>query len=202
MRKLYCVAIPALPLLLALGCSRDSEPAQVPAQQAPMTSNERPSNETRSAGNETAHVTLKNAQGDEVGKATLRETEDGVKVMVEIENAPPGSKGIHVHEKGDCSNISGKSMGDHFAPDVKVHALPSEESDRERHLGDLGNVDVNSTGTGELEITVKRANLEPNDALSYLGRALVVHSGNDQGEVKQPAGDSGAPMACGVIEAG
>jgi superoxide dismutase, Cu-Zn family len=198
MRKLYCVAIPAFPLLLALGgCSRDSEPAQVPEQQAHM-----PAGETHGAGNETAHVTLKNAQGAEVGKATLRETDDGVKVVVEIENAPPGSKGIHVHEKGDCSNIPGKSMGDHFAPDVKIHALPTEQSERERHLGDLGNVDVNDTGTGELEITVKRANLEPNDSLSYLGRALVLHAGNDQGEVKQPAGESGEPMACGVIEAG
>lgn len=197
MRKLYCVAIPALPLLLALGgCSRDSEPAQVPTQQAAMPSGE------RTAGNETAHVKLLNAQGSEVGRATLRETEDGVKVVLEIENAPPGSKGVHVHEKGDCSNIAGKSMGDHFAPDVKIHALPTEQSDRERHLGDLGNVDVNDTGTGELEITVKRANLEPNDSLSYLGRALVVHAGNDQGEVKQPGGESGDPMACGVIEAG
>ena len=196
MRKLYCVAIPALPLFLALGgCSRDSEPAQVPAQQAPMPAE-------HAAGNETAHVKLLNAQGSEVGRATLRETEEGVKVVLEIENAPPGSKGVHVHEKGDCSNIAGKSMGDHFAPDVKIHALPTEQSDRERHLGDLGNVDVNDTGTGELEITVKRATLEPNDALSYLGRALVVHAGNDQGEVKQPAGESGAPMACGVIEAG
>lgn len=198
MRKLYRVAIPALPMLLALGgCSRDSEPAQVPAQEAHM-----PAGEASGAMHETAHVTLKNAQGSEVGRATLRETDDGVKVVVEIENAEPGSKGVHVHEKGDCSNIPGKSMGDHFAPDVKIHALPTEQSERERHLGDLGNVDVKDNGTGELEITVKRANLEPNDSLSYLGRALVVHMGNDQGEVKQPAGESGEPMACGVIEAG
>jgi Cu-Zn family superoxide dismutase len=185
-----------IPLLLLLtGCSHDSEPAQVPAQEAHMPSTQPPSGET-------AHATLSDSNGAEVGRATLSQTDDGVKVVLQIENAPPGAKGVHVHEKGDCSNIPGKSMGGHFAPDVKIHALPTEESERERHLGDLGNVDVKGDGTGTLEITIKRANLTPNDTLSYLGRALVVHMGNDQGEVKQPAGDSGTPMACGVIQSG
>jgi superoxide dismutase, Cu-Zn family len=198
MRTLQNVAKATIPLLFLLaGCSRDSEPAQVPAQEAHMP----PSQPTSTSG-ETAHATLNDAAGAEVGRATLSQTDEGVKVVVQIENAAPGAKGVHVHEKGDCSNIPGKSMGEHFAPDVKIHALPSEESDRERHLGDLGNVEVKGDGTGTLEIVVKRANLAPNDSLSYLGRALVVHMGNDHGEVKQPSGDSGTPMACGVIQSG
>jgi Cu-Zn family superoxide dismutase len=109
-------------------------------------------------------------------------------------------KGVHIHEKGDCSDIAGKSMGSHFAPEGDKHALPSEEAEDVRHLGDLGNLEVGQDGKGRLEATIAGATLKSGDRMSFLGKALVVHSGQDSGKARQPAGASGTPMGCGVIE--
>ncbi|HWO09934.1 MAG TPA: superoxide dismutase family protein, partial [Polyangiaceae bacterium] len=117
--------------------------------------------------------------------------------QLEVQHAPPGNKGVHVHTHGDCSNIRQGSMGPHLAPHLEQHALPSENVDR--HLGDLGNISVGVDGTGSLEVKVPRATLGADTATSFLGRALVVHSGEDTGSGAQPAGNSGAALACGVI---
>ena len=127
-------------------------------------------------------------------KASFEETADGVTIVLNVENAKPGMQAVHVHEIGDCSDIPGKSMGEHFAPDHQEHALPEQEK---RHLGDLGNIEIGQDGKGKLEILAPRASLKPNDSHSFLGKSIVVHESKDKGT--QPSGDSGTPVACGVI---
>jgi Cu-Zn family superoxide dismutase len=129
------------------------------------------------------------------GTASFEETEDGVTIVLNVDNAKPGKQAVHVHELGDCSDIAGKSMGEHFAPDHQKHALPDQVA---RHLGDLGNIEIGEDGKGTLEILAPRASLKPDDAYSFLGKALVVHAGQDKGT--QPSGDAGTPVACGVIK--
>lgn len=129
------------------------------------------------------------------GEAEFDELADGVKVVVEVKDAPPGKRGIHIHEKPDCSDIAGKSMGEHYNPTANPHALPPATS---RHLGDLGNIEVMKDGKGRLEATIPRANLKENDAVSLLNRALVIHEDEDTGV--QPSGASGKPIACAVIK--
>jgi Cu-Zn family superoxide dismutase len=131
------------------------------------------------------------------GNARFEQVDDGVTVLVAVEGAPPGNLGVHVHEKGDCSDIPGKSMGEHFAPRGEPHGLPSAPR---RHIGDLGNMVVDQNGRGELKIVAEGANLEKQDPLSFLNRAIVIHEGQDKGT--QPSGDAGKPLACGVIEEG
>lgn len=131
------------------------------------------------------------------GHAKFVQEPDGVLVVLEVADAPPGKKGVHVHTRGDCSDPKNESMGPHFAPKLGQHGLPSEGDDR--HLGDLGNITVADDGKGRLEIKVPHATLGADDATSFLGRALILHSGEDSGSDAQPAGNSGAPMACGVI---
>jgi Cu-Zn family superoxide dismutase len=146
-----------------------------------------------------AKVDLKAGAGHDIdGEAHLYDTGSAVRIVAELEDAKAGMHGIHIHTKGDCSNIEGDSMGGHFAPAGHEHALPAETS--ARHLGDLGNIDVAKDGKGRMEITIDGANLKPGDPKSFLGRALVVHSGKDAGKSKQPSGGSGTPVACGVIE--
>ena len=116
---------------------------------------------------------------------------------MEVKNAPPGVKGIHIHQKPDCTDIPNKSMGDHFAPDVKEHGMPDSAA---HHLGDLGNITIDKDGDGELKIKLAKANLLHGDALSLLGRAIVIHEKNDEGAAKQPSGNSGKPIACAVIK--
>ena len=129
------------------------------------------------------------------GDAKLEEEGNGVKVVVDLDDAPPGKKGIHVHMKPDCSDIPGKSMGEHFAPGGHAHGLPPNPT---RHLGDLGNLDVAKNGKAHFEFKVPNANLKANDPMSFLNRALVIHEGEDKGA--QPSGNAGKPIACAVIE--
>lgn len=133
------------------------------------------------------------------GEARFSEHGKGVKIVVNVKDAPSGEKGIHIHEKGDCSDIAGKSMGSHFAPEGDKHGLPDQAQD-EIHLGDLGNIEIKDDGTGKKEITIEKANLTEGDPMSLLGKALVIHEGKDEGAAKQPSGGSGKPIACGVIK--
>jgi Cu-Zn family superoxide dismutase len=160
-------------------------PPEVPAPVAM-----RPAGETEKAS---AH--LKAGPNEKIeGEVAFEKFEGGVRVTVKVEDAKPGLHGVHVHEKGDCSDIPGKSMGEHFAPTHKKHGLPGAP---ERHFGDLGNLQVAQDGTGVLDITIPDATLSKDDRLSLLGKALVIHRGEDKGTGK--SGDAGDPIACAVI---
>ena len=157
---------------------------------APMAANDRADTPRKAEGK------FKVASGYKLsGKAKLEETATGVKVVVDLDDAPPGKKGIHVHEKPDCSDIPNKSMGEHFAPGAKEHGLPPSGS---RHLGDLGNIDVDKDGDAHFEFVARNANLKPGDPMSFLNHAIVIHESSDKGS--QPSGNSGKPIACAVIE--
>lgn len=128
------------------------------------------------------------------GDAELEEVAGGVRIEVEVEHAPAGQKGIHIHQTDNCSDIANKSMGEHFAPTSSEHGLPGAP---QHHLGDLGNITIAQDGEGKLEITVAGANLKPNDPLSLIGKSIVIHESNDKGT--GPSGDSGKPIACAPI---
>ena len=128
------------------------------------------------------------------GEVELSEISKGVRVYVKVTDAPPGRRGIHIHEKGDCSDIEHKSMGEHFAPTGHHHGLPGAP---ERHLGDLGNLTIAQDGTGVLDVVIPNTNLKDNDRLSLLHKALVIHQSEDLGD--GPTGRSGAPIACAVL---
>jgi superoxide dismutase, Cu-Zn family len=130
------------------------------------------------------------------GDADLEEVAGGVRLSIEVEHAPPGQKGIHIHQTDNCSDIANKSMGEHFAPTMPKHGLPGAA---EHHLGDLGNITIEQNGEGKLDITVAGANLKPGDPLSFIGRSIVLHESNDKGT--GPSGDSGKPIACAPIRA-
>jgi Cu-Zn family superoxide dismutase len=142
-----------------------------------------------------AKTELERAPGVELqGGAEFSSEVDGVRAYVRIEKATPGKHGIHVHEKPDCSDIPNKSMGAHFAPDTKEHGLPQSPK---RHLGDLGNIEVGPDGRGQLEIKVLTATLDDGPR-SFADKALVIHEKEDVGT--GPSGESGPPIACGVIK--
>jgi Cu-Zn family superoxide dismutase len=128
------------------------------------------------------------------GQAAFEQRVGGVYVRVTVQNAAAGTYAVHVHEKPDCSDIPGKSMGGHFNPTGASHGMPWDD---EHHLGDLGNLTVRETGMGSLEILVPNASLRPGGEDSFLDRALVIHSGPDDGE--GDSGHAGKPMACGAI---
>jgi len=129
------------------------------------------------------------------GDAELKEVAGGVEIEVDVDQGPAGRKGIHIHQKGDCSDVPGKSMGEHYtAMGEDHHGLPTAQ---EHHLGDLGNIQIQGDGEGKLKIVVPGANLIPGKERSFVGKAIVVHETTDVGT--QPSGQSGKPIACAVI---
>jgi Cu-Zn family superoxide dismutase len=128
------------------------------------------------------------------GTVTFTEVADGVQVRAEITGLPPGNHGFHVHEFGDCSAADASSAGAHFNPAHKPHAGPDAP---ERHVGDMGNVQADASGKAKLEYVDHQISLT-NEERSAIGRSVVVHAKADDLK-SQPAGDSGARVACGVI---
>jgi Cu-Zn family superoxide dismutase len=148
--------------------------------------------------NRRAEAKFQSVQGSKLnGDAKLEETASGVLIHVDVADAPPGRKGIHIHEKGDCSDISGMSMGSHFNPGRVAHGLPGSS---QHHPGDLGNIVIQNDGKGSLDITTDQGGLKPDEPTSFVGRAIVIHESDDKGA--QPTGGAGKPIACAVIKAG
>jgi superoxide dismutase, Cu-Zn family len=128
------------------------------------------------------------------GTVTFTEVADGVQIHADITGLTPGNHGFHVHEFGDCSAADASSAGAHFNPTNKPHAGPDAT---ERHVGDMGNVEADASGKATLEYVDHQISLT-NDQDSVIGRSVVVHAKADDLKT-QPAGDSGARIACGVI---
>jgi Cu-Zn family superoxide dismutase len=201
----------AAPILaLFVGCGGSAPAAEAPPEPPPAPAPEAPAatGEAAPGGGESAPAPEAKPEGGPLeitieprsdssltGTATFSEEGDGVKVVLKVGNAPPGLKGAHIHEKGDCSAKDGTSAGDHFNPDGHKHARPPDEP---RHLGDLGNIGITPEGVGVLEIVVKGANLKPGDPKSFLDRSVIIHAKKDDGG--QPTGNAGPRIGCGVIK--
>ena len=129
------------------------------------------------------------------GQATFHETEGGVLIQVEVENAPPGWHAVHIHETGDCSSEDGKSAGGHFNPAGVEHGSPHAEV---HHAGDLGNMEVKANGRGYHAIFMPELSVAGGE-FSVVGRGIIVHAGADD-LVSQPTGAAGGRIGCGVIQ--
>lgn len=109
----------------------------------------------------------------------------------------PGAHGFHIHEMGDCSAPDASSAGGHYNPRNDPHGSP-EDMSTPHHVGDLGNLTASEEGTAEIDVT--HNDLQLSGPESLIGKALIVHAGQDDLET-QPSGDSGDPVGCGVIVA-
>lgn len=118
---------------------------------------------------------------------------DGVRVVADVTGLTPGKHGFHIHEFGDCSSDDGSSAGGHFNPMKMPHSSPSS---KERHAGDLGNIEADKEGKAHLDYVDTMISLTGKN--SIIGRGVVVHEKEDDLKT-QPTGAAGARLACGVI---
>lgn len=116
-------------------------------------------------------------------------------VRAKISGLTPNTKqGWHIHKYGDIVAESGASTGGHFStPSGRQlrHGLPN---DRERHWGDLGNLNVRNDGMAWVSMFDRVIRL--ND---IIGRGMIIHASEDQGSSQQPSGASGPRVAQCVI---
>jgi Cu-Zn family superoxide dismutase len=144
-----------------------------------------------------AGATVKDATGRVVGSAVFLQEDDGVRILLDLKGFKPGTNAVHIHAVGRCDPPSFESAGPHFNPTRAEHGSANPKGP---HAGDLPNITVDATGQGHLEVTNSRVNLKsgPNSLVDGNGTALVVHEGPDDMRTN-PAGNSGARVACGVV---
>ncbi|XP_040583760.1 uncharacterized protein [Lepeophtheirus salmonis] len=117
------------------------------------------------------------------------DSESQLNIYGTISGLEPGLHGLAIHAENsdNCSNV-----GPHFNPLETTHGSHSSE---DRHAGDLGNVEVDENGLGEINITlpIETTLFGPD---SVLGKALVIYSEEDTFETEELLL---TPLACGVI---
>jgi len=132
------------------------------------------------------------------GEATFEQAGDKVRVIVFAQGLKPDAEhGLHIHEAGDCSSGDGMSAKEHFNPLGKLHGNPASA---ERHAGDLPSLKADKGGRAKIDVTVDAISIGQG-AGNIVGRGLIIHTDPDDYKT-QPAGNTGARLACGVIKAG
>jgi superoxide dismutase, Cu-Zn family len=144
-----------------------------------------------------ARADIKNAEGKNLGTASLREIKDGVVLRVNVEGLPQGLHAIHIHSVAKCEGPAFTSAGPHFNPIDKKHGLKNPAGP---HAGDLPDMYVVKNGKGTYEVLMDSITLGSGDTSIFDtdGSSIVIHLTADD-NITDPAGNSGDRIACGVI---
>jgi Cu-Zn family superoxide dismutase len=137
-------------------------------------------------------------------QGTVRFTEDlennCVVIDIDIRGLKKkGMHGFHVHECGDMSDKC-ESMCAHFNPYGMTHGGPS---DKQRHVGDLGNLITDANGVAKYRVTDHVIKLRGSKS-NIIGRGLIIHADEDDcgrgGQTDSlTTGHAGKRIACAVV---
>ncbi len=95
------------------------------------------------------------------GAAALRETGKDVQIALRVKQAAPGASRVAVRDTGPCGADSAREK----LP--ASNTVPNETG--------LGTLLVDERGEGELDVTLKEANLKTEGHGSLLGKSLVIY---------------------------
>jgi Cu-Zn family superoxide dismutase len=175
-------------LALAAACSKSSvRPAPSPSPASPAAS--------VPAGSASASAIIRDAAGNRVGSATFTDSYAGVIVAGMVSGLGLGAHGVHIHSVGKCEPPF-TSAGGHFNPEARQHGYRNPNGP---HLGDLPNIVTPPAGPLQFEFLLPGATLTGRHALLDAdGSSIVIHGSRDD-FATDPAGNSGARIACGVL---
>jgi superoxide dismutase, Cu-Zn family len=130
------------------------------------------------------------------GTAEFSQQNGKVKLVLNIACIKMANKSVavHLHEMGDCGDM-GKMAHGHWNPTNKQHGKWGSAS---FHLGDIGNVSLDATGKGMLEMETDLWTIGGDSTSNILNRSVIVHGGVDD-FTTQPTGNAGSRIGCGVI---
>ena len=121
------------------------------------------------------------------------------KVIMKLDlNIPAKSSksvAVHIHEHGDCGDTA-KAAHAHWNP---TNAKHGKWGSTDFHVGDIGNVKLDSKGIGSITITTDLWALGGGASKNILGKSIIIHGGIDDFK-SQPSGNSGSRIGCGVIK--
>ena len=145
-----------------------------------------------------ASVEINDASGSLRATGKLSQSAEGIAVHIEAHGMKPGSYGIHVHATGQCQGPDFKTAGGHWNPTGKQHG---RDNPMGMHQGDLPNLVIGEGGNGVLDFTIAGGSLSngPSALLDADGAAIVLHAAADDYKT-DPSGNSGARVACGVVQ--
>jgi superoxide dismutase, Cu-Zn family len=135
--------------------------------------------------------------GEKIGTIDISESKSGVSFKVAVKGLPPGPRGFHVHEKGDCGpsmkdgqKQAGMAAGEHYDPEhKKSHKGPKGPG----HKGDLPALESKQ---GAIDQTVTSSRLKLAD---IRGRSLMIHEGGDNYSDQPDNGGGKGRIACATI---
>lgn len=115
-----------------------------------------------------------------------------------VSGLKPGLHGFHIHEAGDLTDGCTSACA-HWNPYGKKHGGPD---DKERHVGDLGNLNAGKDGIAKIDMEDSLVKLR--GKYSVIGRSLIIHEDpDDLGKGGFPdsltTGHAGKRLACVVI---
>ncbi|CAF1106314.1 unnamed protein product [Rotaria sordida] len=116
---------------------------------------------------------------------------------------PLATLGFHIHSLPIGDNHNCTAGGAHFNPYNVSHGMPSD-SILDRHVGDLGNIEVNADGRATLNALDWIISLGSNKTRSVIGLPLMIHNLTDDGGhsgrgESNTTGNAGPRIACGTI---
>ena len=138
-------------------------------------------------------------QGKANGIIHLEQMNNNTKIYGEIKGLTKNKEhAMHIHQYGDLTEGCDSTCA-HYNPFEKKHG---GRIDKERHVGDLGNIKANNLGIAKFEFVDKLIKLK--GQYSVIGRAFVVHKDKDDcGKGGFPdsltTGHAGKRIGCGVI---
>ena len=136
--------------------------------------------------------------GKDLGTIEFEETLAGVLVVIRLKGLPPGGHGFHIHDIGRCEPPFASS-GKILNPLNAKHGLRHDEGPA---MGDMPNLYAAANGDLTAEVLNPFVTLAADADGSLLresGTAVILRANPDDHQA-QPEGNSGSPIACGVIK--